>query len=268
METNLEAHKGLHASEALRSNFSGYSSVGSLEGFTDLTGAWIGHPQYLVRQGVKVVTLSADPSGGVSGLEVRTHGLHHFANVISGLVYTAQVSAFELQGSLSAAVLAHLRASRLVIQERFPASAVGTPAPRAWKAPASNRPEATQGLIDRITEYKALEVDWDGDGATPVSEAVVDAAVAIVDAVSIERLRLPQPTLSADGEIGLSWFRGRDLFELTIDADLHIVWVLQVGKQVVPGEVHPVGSATFPDMVVEAVREFYAGTGKPAVLSR
>ena len=268
METTLEAHKGLHASEALRSNFSGYSSGGSLEGFTDLTGAWIGHPQHLVRQGVKVLASSAGLSGGVSGLEVRTHGLHHFADVISGPLHAAQVLAFEFRGSLSAAVLAHLRASRLVIQERFPASAAGTPPPLAWKPPVTGRHATTQALIDRITGYKYLEADWDGDGATTVDGAVVDAAVAIVDAVSTEGLRLPQPTLSADGEIGLSWFRGRDLFELTIDADLHIVWVLQVGKKVVPGEVHPVGSATFPDMVVEAVREFYAGAGKSAVLPR
>ncbi len=268
METIFEAPKGLHASEALRSDFLDRSSGGSLEGFTDLGGVWIGHAQNVVYGGMNAVTLYTEFSGGVLGFKDKIYGLHNHFDAFSGSLHTADASVLEVHSALSTAVPDTLWASHLVVQERLSAGAAGSPSPRAWESHVTERPKDTQRLVDRITAYRDLEADGDEDEVTPVSKETVAAAVAIVDAISAGGLRLPQPTLSTDGEIGLSWFCGRDLFELTIDADLHIVWVLQVGKKVVPGEVHPVGSETFPGMVVEAVREFYAGVTKSAMLPR
>jgi len=53
------------------------------------------------------------------------------------------------------------------------------------------------------------------------------------------------------------------MLDLTVDPDMHIVWVTRIAGKVEPGDVVAVDSWAFPDQIVEAVRGFYGAVPQP-----
>lgn len=125
------------------------------------------------------------------------------------------------------------------------------------------RPTAAQALVDRVRAFQRLPADWAGDDTIVIDDAAVSAAERIIDAIAAAGLPLPQASPSSEGEVGLTWYRGRDMLDLTVDPDMHIVWVTRIAGKVEPGDVVAVDSWAFPDQIVEAVRGFYGAVPQP-----
>lgn len=120
--------------------------------------------------------------------------------------------------------------------------------------PRSARLEA---LIARIIGFGELAPDWAGGEATAISAATIGAAMRVAEAAERAGLSLPQASPSPEGEISLSWYRGRDRFALTIEQDMHAVWATSINREVEAGDAVEIGSLTFPGLIVGALREFY-----------
>jgi hypothetical protein len=82
--------------------------------------------------------------------------------------------------------------------------------------------EETLRALDKIEGFGALGVGWAGDDSVPADDPTREAATDLVINLC-EHWQPPQVTLSADGEIGMAWYRAGNRVEVLVQPDGYIV---------------------------------------------
>ena len=72
-----------------------------------------------------------------------------------------------------------------------------------------------------------------------------------------EKRPLPQATSSPEGEIALTWFKGRNRLEALLQPDHHLVWVVQDGGEYAPGRDIDLSAIALFASLFEAIALFY-----------
>lgn len=72
-------------------------------------------------------------------------------------------------------------------------------------------------VVNKLLGYLDLEDDWDGYGAAPPNEGVIDSAIQYLTLLKEKKLPAPKPMLSGSGEVGLYWDHQNSHFELAFE---------------------------------------------------
>jgi hypothetical protein len=117
--------------------------------------------------------------------------------------------------------------------------------------PVASQHDPRIELCGKIETLAALEA---ADGETVVPRETVRSACALVGGLP-KGTRLPQASVSPDGEIGLTWFRGRDQLHAFIEPDGRLVWTEAHDGKVTPGD--DIDSLTERPRFYSAIAHFY-----------
>jgi hypothetical protein len=90
-------------------------------------------------------------------------------------------------------------------------------------------------LCGKIESFARLPGDRTETDAIPPDRATVRFACDLVQKLPAET-PLPHASRSTEGEIGLSWSKGNDRFEVLLQPDGHLVWAKERDGKIVPGE--------------------------------
>jgi hypothetical protein len=101
-------------------------------------------------------------------------------------------------------------------------------------APLTVRKAETSRLLDQVKSFQRLPNDWAGEGTVLVDSGVYDVSERVLQALPTE-IPLPQVTPSPDGEVGLSWIRNGGRFEVLVQPDQHLLWVIGRDGAYTPG---------------------------------
>jgi len=125
-----------------------------------------------------------------------------------------------------------------------------------WLEQAVGRLEQSTNVAERIKGFGRLPRGWAGAESVPAEPRVVALALQAVRELPID-LELPQATLSAEGEIGLTWVDGDDRFDALIDEDRQIVWMSNIAGRSYAGNLLDMTAGGRLDELYAAVSEFY-----------
>ena len=113
-------------------------------------------------------------------------------------------------------------------------------------------------LLARIEGFQKLPTVWAGDDTVMVDSNTYDTATQILQGLPHD-VPLPQATPSADGEIGLTWMQQGGRFEVVIQPDRHVLWLVNHGHDYEPGGLVDLGAHKSLFDLNEALRQFYHG---------
>lgn len=113
-------------------------------------------------------------------------------------------------------------------------------------------------LLSRVDKFRNLPTDWCGDHTILISAETYDIAARLLRELPSE-LPLPQATPSAEGEVGFIWFRNSNGFEVVIQPDCHILWVMQANGECTPGDIIDFPAEGTFYKLNEALRRFLNG---------
>jgi hypothetical protein len=124
-----------------------------------------------------------------------------------------------------------------------------------WPVCNSARNALLAALWHQVEEFTRLPNGWSGDGAVAPSREIADQVGVLLSGLP-EDLKLPQVTASSEGEIGLTWFKGRDRLDAIVSPDSHLTWISKVGDDFWDGQVLDLTSDSL-DSFYKAVVDFY-----------
>lgn len=75
----------------------------------------------------------------------------------------------------------------------------------------------------KLAEWRRLEANWDGDGASAPLENVMDAATQFASAVERRGIPMPECSLATDGEISFEWIRPDSFASASFTDDGHFI---------------------------------------------
>jgi hypothetical protein len=113
-------------------------------------------------------------------------------------------------------------------------------------------------LLARIDGFQRLPVAWAGDDTVMVDSNTYDTAAQILQGLPYD-VPLPQATPSADGEIGLTWIQQGGRFEVMIQPDRHVLWLMNQGHDYEPGGMIDLSTHKSLFDLSEALRRFWHG---------
>lgn len=96
---------------------------------------------------------------------------------------------------------------------------------------------ALTALCRRITGFLQLPPGWDDLDAKPIPTDSANIACCLAALAFHNGHPLPQASPSPDGEISLSWYRGRDRLCMVVEPDGIVTWVTSNDHVVRPGGV-------------------------------
>ncbi len=108
----------------------------------------------------------------------------------------------------------------------------------------------------RIENFTRKEKGWAGEGSVPVDKSTAEFAYKILKNLPKD-IPAPQPTMSGDGEIGLTWYKHADYLDASIDADGYLVWSLKTGNDFLGGDVLNLGDGADFTNLFDALASFY-----------
>ena len=111
-------------------------------------------------------------------------------------------------------------------------------------------PMKVSSAMRRLAEIAALADGWDGpDSLAPA----IDIVSKVTDLVSglPPSLAQPQVTVSDDGEIGLTWFRGKDRSDAIAYPDGDFVWSSMIDGEFCPGMIFKLEKLAFSTFYAE-----------------
>jgi len=111
-------------------------------------------------------------------------------------------------------------------------------------------------LWARIESFTRKPAGWAGEDSVPVSRETAEYARNLLSALP-EDLRVPQATMSAEGEIGLIWVKGADCFDVTIEPDGYLSWATKIDDKFYAGEVIELAPEIPFDPLFKALSLFY-----------
>jgi len=111
-------------------------------------------------------------------------------------------------------------------------------------------------LWERIKSFTRKPAGWAGEDSVPVSRETAQHAYDLLTNLP-EHLRVPQATMSAEGEIGLTWFKGSDCLDALIAPDGYLSWATNIGDEFFEGEALELASITCFDRLYNALDTFY-----------
>jgi hypothetical protein len=94
------------------------------------------------------------------------------------------------------------------------------------------------------------------DEASPASAETIQHARRLLGELP-ESIVLPQATVSADGEIILTWFRADDRLETILAPDHHLTWVLRIEGNILDGGDVALDDRGSLEVFFRAVADFY-----------
>ncbi len=110
-------------------------------------------------------------------------------------------------------------------------------------------------LWGRVEGFARMPEGWASEGALPPPREIVGHVGRLLSDLP-EDLEFPQATASAEGEVGLTWFKGNDRLDAIASPDGHLTWALKVGDRFLDGDVLALASESF-DPFYEALVDFY-----------
>jgi hypothetical protein len=153
-----------------------------------------------------------------------------------------------------------VRDERLFRTQSTPASPTGKKLHQMWLQAASHaRDNATdwRSLTKALIEEVAIECkesNWDGYGASPISEAAKYQAQALVDLLPY-RFPAPEAVPDADGEIALSWDFGPGyLFTLSINESGRLSYAGLLGQGAKRHGMEPF-KGDIPKIIIDSIDE-------------
>jgi len=111
-------------------------------------------------------------------------------------------------------------------------------------------------LWERIESFTRKPAGWAGEDSVPVSRETAQHAYDLLTNLP-EHLRVPQATMSAEGEIGLTWFKGSDCLDALIAPDGYLSWATNIGDEFFEGEAIELARNTSFDRLYNALDTFY-----------
>ena len=111
-------------------------------------------------------------------------------------------------------------------------------------------------LWDRLIRSVRQAVAQQGDEATAVSVETIEHARQLLGELP-EAIKLPQVTVSADGEIIFTWFRSDNRMEAILAPDHHLTWVFRLDGKVTDGDVIALDDGGSLGPFYKAVADFY-----------
>lgn len=124
----------------------------------------------------------------------------------------------------------------------FPAfthASINPPTDETILVAADSRPvryAQAAALWDRIEEFARMPDGWAGEGSVAVSREVLLHIGRLLSELPAD-IELPQATASADGEIGLTWFKGSDRLDAILGSVSYLSWASRVGEIYFEGDV-------------------------------
>ncbi len=110
-------------------------------------------------------------------------------------------------------------------------------------------------LWARIESFTCKPACWAGEDSVPVSPETAEYARNLLSALP-EDLRVPQATMSAEGEIGLVWVKRSDFLDASITPDGYLIWTVKRGSAFFGGDVIPLRPKATFDPLFKALRDF------------
>ena len=111
-------------------------------------------------------------------------------------------------------------------------------------------------LRDRIFALTFLEANWAGDDTEPVGNDTATETWDIVAALP-KHLPLPQVSASGQGEVVLTWFRGRDRLEAIVAPDLYLTWVSRLDGRNHKGRALNLRTTSAASLLGDGLADFY-----------
>jgi hypothetical protein len=111
-------------------------------------------------------------------------------------------------------------------------------------------------LSNRIEGFTSLPSDWGGEDTIIVHRQTLDVAKRLVRELP-KKWPLPQATLSPDGEIAFTWFKGGNRLEALLQPDHHLVWVVKNDGEYAPGRDIDLSAVASLAGLFEAIALFY-----------
>ena len=111
-------------------------------------------------------------------------------------------------------------------------------------------------LWARIESFTRKPAGWAGEDSVPVSRETAEYARNLLSALP-EDLRVPQATMSAEGEIGLIWVKGSDFLDATIAPDAHLIWTIKRGSEFHEGGIILLSPKSDFQEFFNALTDFY-----------
>ena len=113
--------------------------------------------------------------------------------------------------------------------------------------------EAVESLIEVYKECS--ETNWDGYGASPVSEDSIFEALKFINLIPLS-FPMPQILAEPSGEIGLEWYKGKRLvFAISFSGRNMITYAGIFGINKIHGTEY--FSDTIPSNIIENLRRLY-----------
>lgn len=116
----------------------------------------------------------------------------------------------------------------------------------------------TAGTISEIDELRQLDVNWDGYGAAPIDESIIEAARQFVGSLPPDLVVPPQVVPMTRGRLQLEWHRGSRSLELEFESadEIHYLkWDSETREQ-----EEEIISISERDKAVDLIEWFLSGS--------
>lgn len=113
-------------------------------------------------------------------------------------------------------------------------------------------PVAIMEVVSELGNYAALHDGWDGHGSVAPSSNAIVAATDFLLALR-NTSTIPEPTVAADGQVGLFWFSDAGYIDISFNESGHLNFFSSVAGVEAKGSVLSSLAGEIPDSLMNAI---------------